>query len=670
MKESELGLIDAAVAPLEGDDELQLVARQQLGGIVDPDAPEDVVREATKALQKGKSALWKWGGLAMVILLSLPMLYWLAVKGRGGVVRVLSELNVIMPSTAPDEAAGGGWQNKLSEQERLLLFGKKGATSQVATWRPLWESDPENPAFYQEYLLSFRLDRRPLPADVIETGQRIDPGNGWYRLRMATEDLDTVVEIDSPARSASKAGAASSYRILDEEEFRERLALLHAACREPRLESHVRELARQRFELVPPAVDFVSMTQAYLVTASQRFDVSSKDVWQLVAAEAQRCQRENDREGFLELSKTWRRLAEAKLDEGYVLIDALLAQAFLTGTLPSMRDAAQALDVHGEDWAALEKAVRERKETLSARKTGNQVITQHGSFLGSLTLPMVNRFVEDIPPLTVDDLRPSVRVDQALLGRLLSGLGWLVLGLVVVSSLGIASGSPKVIKVLARRFRGLLGIRDWMWILVGGVGVPLLLFLGIRYGTPLARLDWGPRLTLYAVPMGHFVALLLMWLVWPVVIAAWRFERCGQVFGWSFRKRIAAGLAMASPVIGMVLLGLGVPMGGHSLVLFGLACALGLYTLIWGVLRPGCGGEKGFGRKLQRGTLASATRPAWLTAMVTFALLSPFFAAEERRWMARDEILKPTPSMSSYEERVTQQVVKELRQLLEDHPIE
>jgi hypothetical protein len=431
------------------------------------------------------------------------------------------------------------------------------------------------------------------------------------------------------------------------------------------------ELAGRRFDLIPPAEDFGGMIGSIMITIStQRFDTSRFRVSGLFAAEAQRCQREGDREAMAALMKTWRRWVEVSLDDSWRLLDALLLQAFMINSLPSMRDAALALDLNGEAWSDLEAAVRERKRELSARTQDHEPIVRHGSAMASMTLISPVNMAMDLEPLAIDDLRPSLRVEQALLAQALGSAGWLIAGLVVLGSLLGASWVSKPVRMIAGRVQSLLRRSDWVWIGAGGVIGPVLIFLVFRYATPWSRLDWGPKMTLYAAPIGHFVALLLMWLTWPVVIAAWRLEKRGSVLGWTLRRRCWAGVALAAPPLAMVMLGLAVPPGGHSVPLVVASIIAGVVTLLWLSIRPGIGGAKGFGRSLQRTTLLVVSRPAWLAAMLGFAVLVAMFSVEERRWMARDGLLKPTAAMTAYENLVTKQVTKELRELLKEHRVD
>lgn len=667
MSEARERLIEAVVSPLAGDDELQLIGRQQVGKLIDPAVGESCLDEATERLARPGSRRWRWLGLAVVLVVSLPMIYWALLKGGSGAIGGFRNMDRLVHGEVPDDGTGGSWRAALSEEEELLLFGNPREHG-ADRWRPLWDFDPRNPAYYQEYVLSYKSEQSDFPEDLIEIGDQIDSGNGWYRMVMAASAVDRLVEVDSLAREEREEGVAKSHDILDPVAFREKVEMFHEGCQSPRLEAYGSDLAKKRFSHLPPSEDMISMIwNLSLVVANQRFDSSFKELALLINAEAQRCQREGDREGFIQLRKSWHRLVTARLDASCNLVDGLISQLLIQTTLPSMRDAAEAVGVDGGHWRSLEEVLRKRKEKISARAIDDHLIDQHGSYLASLILPMIQRMVEEAPPVTAEDLLPSVRVEQALVARILSGMGWLILAVVTLLSLAVTAGVPQAIKPVAKGLQSWLDVSDWLWILLGGVGGPLVLFLGIRYGTPLSRLDWGPRLTLYVVPFSHFVALLLMWLVWPVVIAAWRLEKRGEVFSWRLGKRAFAVLALVAPVLGMVLMGFGVPMGGHTLILMGVVCTLGLVPLIWWIFRPGWGAPRGYGRRLQRAVLQKASRPAWLAAMAGFAVLSPFFEAEERRWLRRDELLRPAPSMTAYEGRVTGILVSELTTLLETH---
>ncbi|MBK1825431.1 hypothetical protein [Haloferula rosea] len=670
MSEATENFVDAVVAPLEDDAELSLTARQQLGETLDPGVPESEVASASERVGRSAWKRWQKGWLIAVLLVSVPMVLLTVGKLRRSVNEVRGAINPIWTMAVQEPNAHPAWAQGMGTEARLILFGAEGAVTEVDRWRPLWESDRENPVYYQKFVMVQQNEEKRLPADFLEFAQSIDPGNGWYRVVVAAHEMDHLIKMGSIPRADREAGKAIPYEILDEDEFGKRIALLHEASAAPRLVSHHKDLVELQFKLMPRPRDFPELVRSYMIFADTTIGMSSMKSSRLIAAEAQRCQREGDRDAFLKLEKTWKRMVETQIEQSNTLVEALIAQAFMSGTLSSMRDAAIALEVNDEAWTDLETAIRERKEEISKAPLDEAVISQHGSMLASLSLPMVGRMIRGMDPLTREELLPSVRVDQAFLGRILCASGWQVVGMVVLVSWLAMFSIPKVTRVLGRRLQGIFRPVDWMWIMLGGLIAPLCLFLIFRYATPLGRLDWGPRLTLYAIPIGHFISLLLMWLVWPMILACWRMEKAGAVVRWTFGKRWFAGLVMAGPPVAMILLGMGVPMGTHSLILLGCATFLGVLCLVWLLFRPGCGSQGGFAGRVESAAHLYAVRPAWLGAMLGFALLIPFFHAEERRWMRRDTILQPTTSMTAYESRVTEHLKGELRDILEMHPLE
>lgn len=662
-------LIDTVVAGIEDDAEMVLQARQHLGEMVVQDATDEELAASAQRVAAAGWKRWQKMWLIAVLVVSVPMVVVVVGKLRQGVSSVRGSISPIMMIASPEPNAHPGWAQGMGAEARLILFGAEGAITEVDRWKPLWDGDRENALYYKHFAKVYMNEDGRLPPDFLETGKSLEPDNGWYDFIVATHDWEDVVRRESVQRADRETGVAAPHEVLDEEDFNRRIAQLHEAARAPELLSGQKEFTELRYKIMPSAGDFFEMVQSYMLWAEVTISTSTLDAARLISAEAQRCQRDEDREGFDELVATWNRLVETQLDQGHSLVEALIGNAFLAGTLPSMRDAAQALDMNGGGWTDLETAVRERKQELSKGSREEPVVTQHGSMLGSLSLPMIGRQVEQMEPLKREDLLPSVRVEQAFLRRVLCASGWQLTGLVLlVSWLGMWA-VPKLVRSLGSRLQGVLRPVDWMWIMLGGVLAPMVIFLLFRYATPFSRLDWGPRLTLYVIPIGHFIALLMMWLVWPLIIAAWRMEIVGGMFGWVMKKRVFAWIVMAAPPVAMVLLGLGVPMGGHSLVMLGGAVVAGILCLVWLAFRPGCGAQSVFGRRLLRVTHWHAVRPAWLGAMLGFALMIPLFHAEERRWMKRDEVLRPTSSMTAYEGRVTEQVIQELRDLLEAHPV-
>lgn len=664
-------LVQAAAEPLADNAELQLAFRHQLEADLAPEATESDLEAAAERLERPVKDRWRWIWAAVVVALSVIASLWNGqslVSGYQTLQGISGGAVTRSPLPLGGRDPGKRVYGSLSKAERLLLFGESGHVGEAATWQPLWESEPENPMFFIEYALAYEQELYGLPPDFLEIGREIDPENGWFLIKAAEENHDSVVYEPHPTKADREAGVAPEVPVSDPKELQRRIGWFKQGCAAEKIDSYQNELKRRRFELARSPERFSEHLVLAAHAAGQRVDFLGQGLSRMVQAEAQRCQRDGDREAFIELARAWEVWTSRSIDEVDYLIPGLVTFANMLSTLPAMRDAAVALDVEPERWTALEEKVRARKRRLDDKRGSEDesvdLLNRHGSIMASLAMPMTTRMIEQPPAFTKADLLPGCRIDQAFIGGILSVSGWKLVGLFLVISWVAGITQSSLVKRGTRSLGRLSGMSDALWIGLGGVVLPLLIFLAVRYGTPLSRLDWGPRLTLYAVPVSHFVGLLLMLLVWPAAIASWRVSRFGRVFGWPGAGALALS-AMISPLVGMLFFSLAVPPGKDSMVFAGLGIAFGAWSLAWLL---GRGFVSAFGnrdKRMPRQAAARLVRPAWLGGLLVMVVLTILFGAEERRWLARDELTRITPSFFAYEGEVADQLKRELKALLE-----
>ena len=67
----------------------------------------------------------------------------------------------------------------------LLLFGDYKSATESDRLKGAWESEPDNPGLYIEYVNAYQWDFESYPADMLTVAERIDPGNALF-LNIAT----------------------------------------------------------------------------------------------------------------------------------------------------------------------------------------------------------------------------------------------------------------------------------------------------------------------------------------------------------------------------------------------------------------------------------------------------------------------------------------------------
>jgi hypothetical protein len=302
--------------------------------------------------------------------------------------------------------------------------------------------------------------------------------------------------------------------------------------------------------------------------------------------------------------------------------------------------------------------IRRKKEIdpLPAEKFSSQAHT---------VIPFFARKVLSPPPVSAADFEPMRRAEHELFG----GLGILATAilisfaaLVVFLSLLI---STAMIRSLAYRMGGVLGMTDWVWVIGLGIVSPILFFLMVTRLTPLAGREYEVMHFKLVLPGVQYAALLLALLIAPATAVRWRLGKQLACFGFGDRFTVSLALAVLAMLAVWSLAALPFVerfgMGRH-IVLAALAAppALCLCLLFANALRSILG--KPAARLAQCAT-AIAVLPAYPIAIVLLCSLTPIYSAGEKRWLAQETLLRidpDAPDLGAYEFKVSAQKRKEI----------
>ena len=308
-----------------------------------------------------------------------------------------------------------------------------------------------------------------------------------------------------------------------------------------------------------------------------------------------------------------------------------------------------------------------------------------GLLCGS-TLEVGAKVVENPPPLSDADLEPGRMLDHEILSRFSGYAVWLVMGVLTGAVALYRFRVSVMVRRLADRVEDLLRPVDWIWILGGGIMLPFGIVMAVNRHTPLGGRDFGMLGTSLLLPAGHFIGLLVLWLLTPLMISRWRLARRAGFFGFS-NPPWAEGFALLCaaafvPVIGWVAisgspggfwmewmkqLGLDVEADSSTVPLFWWAIGLLAVPLLWLLITSSLAVFSGSDRLLRPTTMSLILARVYAFTMLVVILATAGFKAGEQYWFERETLTKfdaSLPGWTRYEYHVAVQMRKEIREIL------
>lgn len=662
-------LIDLSIRPLADNAELHLVAEAELRKAIEvhaadrPEALTEAADSLVRADKYPKRGRWKMALYLLTLLISLPLITHTAKQ----IYRSSGIGNLISPFSASGSRPVTKKIPHLDPAQNLLLYGAEGATNEPDRWKPLWESEPENPAYLAEYAAAYFKAHKELSPEILAAAERIDPDNGWFLALAAAGNAEGAVVREKRSAKDTKDGKAAVMTIHDEKRLQETLAAIHQVVAKPRFTSYQVDLLRQRIPLFPPRRDFLSQVPLIAhVGGMTAPGIPLRKLPDVLAAGAEQCAAKGDVDGFRRIISDWRSLVTRSIKGGDTMIDLLIAKATMTGPAANFRDAARTLGLEEEAryFADLDERSRAEKEARDQRRrtetAAEKIFREKSSILGGLSGPFLGSQVQSPPVQTDEDMRPARYADHALFGRMLSGVGWTLLMVMLPVTIALYRKSPLASR-LSRRMIDLLRPWDWVRLFSGGVVFPVIWYLSITRLTPLSAREWSVTYLAFIPVGGQFGSFFLSLLILPSVIASGLLAKRGAVFGLAPRFPWLGWLAAVTALLGVPAFG-AIPLYGNLVaapVIFPVCSAVA--WILFGFA---------FGRQsheLRRATLGKIVFPAWVAGMLALALLVPFHYAEEQRWIQQDrlgEISIDAPALSRHEYQVTQVLRSELMELM------
>ena len=560
----------------------------------------------------------------------------------------------------------------LSEADLFLLFGDYKRATESDRLKGAWESEPDNPGLYIEYLNAYKGDFESYPTDMLTVAERIDPENALFPTLQLAEMADACTKKVDSAESESTPSISpvlrKHYAITDMTKHQAAMDLFYTIVKMPSFESHTLALVKRRLPLIQrDEQDWLTrwMPLGYLgglTIHSFRY----QEVINLIRAEAYRCEREKDEQALKRLIPAWQTFCRMQHTDILTLVDGMVLRACIYSPCEDFAAAAKAcgLEEVESDFVALGKQMDAEKE---ARYNVSDEISFSADVEASIlsrAMEIVAKQVNDRNKLPAPNTGPDRRADHAFFNGLVAALACLMLVLSAMVVWLRTFRRDHLLRILGRRLSATFATRDWVAVFIYGVLLPIGIYWLVNGTDSLLS---AQRYTLLNVtPLGQPVSLLLMLLVAPVIAITYRLNHVLPVEQRKVSKCLcsAAVLALlAMPLFGLVgvFMKVWLVILGHSMQI--LACVLVLVALIGSYRRN----KKEGGGSLFRAVRSQLLVPLYVSASLIMALHVSIYYGIEKYWVAEDELWKlsgDTIAPSSFEAVVTRQLSDELDVLI------
>jgi hypothetical protein len=534
----------------------------------------------------------------------------------------------------------------------------------------LWDSDPTNPAYFAEYVRGLAWSGRAsttLPPDYLTTADRLDPENAWFRCFAAGMAARNAVKRNPAGPRTSPVGRIPANMVRDPAKLAEVVTWLGEAARQPHFDSYESKLLLQRINTLPPGDDILGrlFVENYLSRGPQPSRWIYKAIAEAVSVKCHELALAGDSQGFLEVAASWETFLRRSIGNPGLPDDTRAVLSGFWEAANELKHSAKALGLTDKAsyYQRLANREQQRRGTSSSRLSeAFQLQKQSGRDADHLIFARAQ--LGNPPPLTPDDLRPGLRAGIASREWLKSAvMGTIMLAAALYLAAVRFYRGPQV-RALSKSFVRILQPKDYAWILLGGVVLPLLVLVltePFEANSPIG-FNWEPELLRLVSQSG-------LWLFLPAIIAIRRFQRRLGSVGWKTRQMsepVAVGVGLIMAVVSRF----AAPQSENqtlwvaallSMVPFALCYSL---LLLYASSRP---------RKtaVLWHTFCRAMVPVHVLSGLLSFLLVPYYRASETHWTKLNLLTKiepGVPALNRYEHQLQEQIRKDLLEMLDAKP--
>ena len=677
-------VIEAAIRPLADNAEQRQSAASLLSELRSPDdsADAEAIDRWNASDQAKCKPVWR-----MVLYVVLAIVSAIVIAKGTPTVMVYRVFYSLITGSYNYPKATPPWATQLNDRQKLLLFGDLSQGTQSEQMKGLWDSEPENPAYFAEFARTYHSDNKKLPPNFLATARRIDPENAWFTYLAAVEEGGDCIEKQKLSKAAREAGEAMTYKILDQARLDRSVELLHEAAQQPRCEEYRAAITRERIELLPKTTPRENLRSTlYLMSQPSPDIIALRKLADVICAKGWQDGEQGEVDALKQLiSDTDHFNRSLSHMEAIDVVHGLVFKVCAGGTSRELGIAASKLGIEadGRRLGEISRRIIEQRKMRDARPNpiaGRQPGAD-GGILAAMTIPMLARQVDRPPPLTDADLEPGRLADHEFLSAVSSVACWLLLLIGLGISWLYRFRSSVIIRRLAARMEALMKPVDWIWLIGLGVITPVVYVLAINRLTPLGGRQHGIITGSLLIPAAQLLGLAILIIVISIHAARWRIQQrtafltMPRNICWPGWIAIAAAIAFI-PCIGLAMNSAsnfsldyewfgGWKVSEFKSGLF-IACGLLAIPLLW-LFAVQCRALLGRPARLLHSTLLTRLLvPLYATAMLVMISLAAVFSTASESWSKKDRLMNLDPAFPGlpYEYKVAVQLQKETREVM------
>ncbi len=657
--------LEAVAAPLVKNVELQHAAKNVLRAmVVEAGALDDATRRIESKAFKWKRWLMPLLGFAVVLVLAAPSL-WQVVKMfhvqethftriYGGSRR--SSIPLIKPDVFQT--------SRLSADEKMILLGDDEALTEEERLKAIVDRFPDRPEFYAEYAEHCLRTNKKLPRDFDATVARIDPANGYFSHLKGLEAGSGSVDVRFGGSNHLK------FYIRNASKLEEANQWIHRAAQADKYRSYKTELREQRSRLLPPRDDFFNSAISIMLNQSRSWfyysDLASESVVPIAGLEA--AGKSVDPERFKLGVDDYREIQRKVILDAPATSRELHTSSPIPTVIRFLSNMASKFKLEPEgshlgkldDWIVKNPSPHRYLIGPTSASPAWKHMMSSCSSLHRVSDHYFRLIPEEALP-SKQDLTPGRLAEHALWGRAASLMGVALLAALAWIMLLYRFRHGRLPRLVTHSLKKALLPVDYLWILLLGVGLPLLWHQAVRQ-SPWGGLDFSLERRLEKLIAPQWGLLAFMVLMATTIAVRWRVKRrlrgidlgIGRsVFTWICLLLTAATMPLMQFWVGNTSL------PDESMLAAGAVPALWfVVSLTRGLFMPV---ESIFGQLL----VSRVTATSWLLASVVFAACAPVYYQVERHWVARDTLLQSPDFPNALEKQIVAEMNREDLELLE-----